>query len=181
MLKNKARSRDKTEAFTDEDVVAAVDEITGLMAQYIKAQPVSYAASWVLSMDRWLRMRTSNLLSRYEVGQVVLVDLGPGCFQPETDSQHACVILCVEPNWMLVAPITSQKSPDNVSLIDTDSKDVYGVVMIKQIRSISKSRVIAPWKGESGNKVVLDVKPFWEAILRLSPKVKTQGLKEPVV
>ena len=181
ILKNKAKSRDNTLAVTDQDLVADVDEVVRLLAQYVKQQSVSLASSWVLSMDRWVRMRTQNSVSRYVVGQVVFVDLGPGCFQPETDSQHACVVLCVEPNWMLVAPITSQKQPDNVTLIAIQSNDVYGVVMVKQIRSISKSRVVGPWKGRSGEKVVLDVKPFWEAIQRLVPEVESSESEEPIV
>lgn len=161
-----------TEPITDfPELVKDAELVVGDLEQLLKSSTVAEAVSLLLACDRWMSRRNDAATPQYQLGQVVTVSLGPGCYKPETDGDHPAVILYDEPNWALIAPVTSKKKPDGETLLP-----IYlgqpDTIMLKQIRSISKSRIIGPWRDENGGLVVIDVEPIYEKIVErfLTPK-----------
>lgn len=148
-------------------LVQQIDEVARLLAEGLKYDTIPHAAHTVMGIARWLERWSENSRARYSPGQVVVAQLGPFMYQPETDQEHPCVVLFEDQNWALVAPITSKKTPDGVTLLPI-RLDVDSAIMLRQIRSISKTRIIGLWKDSSGETLDnIDLEPIFLGITRV--------------
>lgn len=103
---------------------------------------------WINYTDRWLANKNThpNTIS-YKRGTILFIDLGAGNFGHEPSFTHPGIVLDQNKNSILIAPCSSKKYgkgfPDIINATINDGFSTNTGIQIKNIRWISKNRVIS--------------------------------------
>jgi mRNA-degrading endonuclease toxin of MazEF toxin-antitoxin module len=165
----------------------------GKLILFLSESPLRRSIPLVLWSEFWLeRVQVAENHTRYKRGRIVYADLGAFNIGSETSYRHPCLILYEGRNWAFIAPMTSKKYGDPITLhydlplhypFDTPSTLQLDAVKVIDKRRIlgyffSKSQhdgSLTPEELDKLEPIVLDKKDL-DAIDELLARHFTPGL-----
>lgn len=145
------------------------------LIETIAGLPVYNAAHWACNIDRWHNNLTNKNTITYKRGDIVFLDLGAQNFSYEPSYTHACIVLAVKYDSILIVPCSTKQYGSNHSgVIDATSADGFlknTGIQSESFRWVSKNRVVS----KTGNKVsptILD--KLDNVLLSFAPSVVNQ-------
>ncbi|ASS75693.1 hypothetical protein CIG75_12340 [Tumebacillus algifaecis] len=119
----------------------------GRLILYLNESPLRRSIPLVLWSEFWLeRSQYAENHTRYKRGRIVYADLGAFNIGSETSYRHPCLILYEGRNWAFVAPMTSKKYGDPVTLhFDLPTHypfDTPSTLQLDAVKVIDKRRIL---------------------------------------